>query len=146
MADLLYLSGTWFSANIVSQFSFPHLYVISSHFSLELISLFISLCAECVVLHPAVEVINVGIYLSKSSPGGGEGLRQQLSWDWRDGSTPVFCPSLLLYMRISVGFPSGSALHGGQRCFSHLWRLSEFQLEDCVGRRHHIFIQKTNSD
>lgn len=94
------------------------------------VSLIVCWMGCCRPLHPAAEVINVGIYLSKWSPGRGEGLQRQLSRGWRAKSTPVFCPSLLLIMRISMGFPSGLALHDG-KCFLHLCWCPGFQFVVC---------------
>lgn len=68
--------------------------------------------SQCVVTTslrgPAVEVINVQIYLFYWSIRR-EGLRWQLLRGWRGSSVPVFSPSLLLFneeeWRITAGFP-----------------------------------------
>lgn len=77
------------------------------------------------------EVINAGIYLSNWSPTRRKGLWRQLSWGWRDSSTPVFRPSLLLFneeeWRIAAGFPSGHTLHDSRCCSSYLWWYCGFQ-------------------
>lgn len=123
------LLSHWFNApgSQESHFSSPCDIVNSQSWDNQSVSLSVGcLCCRQPLGH-AVEIINARIYLSNWFPTRREGLWWQLSRGWRDSSTPVFSPSLLLFneeeWRITAGF--ASAHDNG--CFSsYLWCVSVY--------------------